>query len=224
MKRPLIVIAGVLVLVIVGGVGWYLGSPLFLNQQVNEDLPFAFEAPGAEELSAMSEAEVEQVRGALQAAIPNEATLAEMPEAEQQAIEDAAMEAAAVMPDKTMEDPMPEAATEPMIVLQGQFQDADAFHQGSGLAKLFELPDGSRLLRFEDFQVTNGPALHVLLATNPNPTSSDDLGEYIDLGQLKGNVGSQNYEIGADVDLSQYNSIVIYCKPFHIVFSIAPLS
>ncbi|NJL33409.1 MAG: hypothetical protein HC893_05600 [Chloroflexaceae bacterium] len=45
MKRPLIVIAGVLVLVIVGGVGWYLGSPLFLNQQVNEDLPFAFEAP-----------------------------------------------------------------------------------------------------------------------------------------------------------------------------------
>jgi hypothetical protein len=40
---------------------------------------------------------------------------------------------------------------------------------------------------------------------------------------LKGNIGSQNYEIPADVDVSQYQSVVIYCMPFHVVFSTATL-
>ncbi len=48
--------------------------------------------------------------------------------------------------------------------------------------------------------------------------------DMIDLGSLKGNVGDQNYEIPADVDLSEYQSIVIYCQPFHVVFSIATLN
>ena len=43
----------------------------------------------------------------------------------------------------------------------------------------------------------------------------------IHLGALKGNVGNQNYDIPADVDLSEYRSVVIYCVPFHVVFSTA---
>ena len=54
---------------------------------------------------------------------------------------------------------------------------------------------GLLVLRFEDFSATNGPDLHVLLAENPAPTSSSELGNYLDLGSLKGNIGSQNYEI-----------------------------
>jgi hypothetical protein len=44
------------------------------------------------------------------------------------------------------------------------------------------------------------------------------------LGSLKGNLGNQNYEIGADIELSKYKSVVIYCKPFHVVFATATLS
>jgi hypothetical protein len=43
------------------------------------------------------------------------------------------------------------------------------------------------------------------------------------LGPLKGNIGNQNYAIPEDVDLSQFSSVVIYCKPFHVVFSYATL-
>jgi hypothetical protein len=64
----------------------------------------------------------------------------------------------------------------------------------------------------------------VLLATGSAPTGSADLGEYIDLGSLKGNMGNQNYDIPSGTDLSQYNSVVIYCKPFHVVFATAPLN
>ncbi|MEM7336152.1 MAG: DM13 domain-containing protein, partial [Chloroflexota bacterium] len=59
----------------------------------------------------------------------------------------------------------------------------------------------------------------------PNPLTRDEVGtDYIDLGSLKGNMGNQNYEIPADVDLSQFQSIVIYCQPFHVVFSTATLN
>ena len=39
-----------------------------------------------------------------------------------------------------------------------------------------------------------------------------------------GNLGNQNYEIPAGVDLSEYQGVVIYCVPFHVVFATATLS
>ena len=134
--------------------------------------------------------------------------------------------AAAEMPDKMMDDPMPESADSgPTVVFMGQFVDADSFHQGSGGATIYQQPDGSHVLRFENFEVTNGPDLHVLLVENPAPVSRDDIMTgYVDLGSLKGNVGNQNYEIPAGTDVSKYKSVVIYCMPFHVVFSTATLS
>jgi hypothetical protein len=112
-----------------------------------------------------------------------------------------------------------------LVLSKGTFQGADRFHQGSGEATIYRAPDGSHLLRLENFQVTNGPELHVILSPNPAPESRDDVHQpgYLDLGSLKGNVGNQNYEIPADVDVSALSSVVIYCSPFHVVFSIAPL-
>ena len=52
----------------------------------------------------------------------------------------------------------------------------------------------------------------------------DLMAGYLDLGPLKGNRGNQNYEIPADVDLSEYGSVVIYCQPFHVIFATAPLN
>ena len=127
------------------------------------------------------------------------------------------VDSAAQMPDEQMD--------EALQLQQGQFKDADSFHKGAGSATIYQLSGGERVLRFEDFSVTNGPDLHVLLAAHPNPASRDDVHEaYIDLGPLKGNVGNQNYDIPADVDLSQYQSVVIYCEPFHVVFATATLN
>ncbi len=82
------------------------------------------------------------------------------------------------------------------------------------------------MLRLEDFSVTNGPGLHVFLSAHPDPKSRDDVRDeaFVDLGELKANIGNQNYEIPADIEVAQYHSVVIYCVPFHVVFSVAPLN
>ncbi|MEL6148985.1 MAG: DM13 domain-containing protein [Chloroflexota bacterium] len=187
-----------------------LARPLFVNETVDEAFPF----------STMTEEE--------------QAGFAAMPQEQQDmliAMSEENMEMAEanvramLEEDTVMEDDMP--AEEPTALSEGSFIEIDFVHRGEGTATIYELPDGSNVLRFEDFRVTNGPDLHVLLVQNPDPRTRDDVGEsgtgYIDLGQLSGNVGNQNYEIPADVDLSEYNSIVIYCMPFHVVFSVATL-
>ncbi len=125
---------------------------------------------------------------------------------------------------EAMED-MPDEMAEAERVSSGSFRDADSFHKGSGSASIYRLPGGEGVLRFEDLNVTNGPDLHVLLSTHPDPTSKQELGEvgYITLGQLKGNRGNQNYDIPANTDLDAVGSVIIYCMPFHVIFSVAPL-
>ena len=115
---------------------------------------------------------------------------------------------------------------EPTQVATGEFKDADAFHRGSGQAIIYSAPGGGHLLRLENLDVTNGPALHVILSTHEDPTNGDEvkLPGYADLGPLKGNRGNQNYTIPADVDVSAIRSVVVYCKPFSVVFSVATLS
>ena len=113
-----------------------------------------------------------------------------------------------------------------VAVKQGMFRDADSFHQGEGSATLYQLPDGSYVLRFEDFRVTNGPDLRVLLAGHPDPQNRNEVQGpgYVELGKLKGNIGNQNYPLPEGLSPDEYGSVVIYCKPFHVVFSVAPLS
>ncbi len=149
---------------------------------------------------------------AANAEIPDDMTIEEV---------EAEMEDAADQPDTEANDDMMEGG--PTALAMGNFVDADDFHQGSGTATIYELEDGSHVLRLEDFEVTNGPDLHVLLVPESNPESGDDIEGYIDLGSLKGNIGNQNYEIPADVDVSQFGSVMIYCKPFHVIFSTASL-
>ena len=134
------------------------------------------------------------------------------------------MEVIARVEDET-DEPMPKDMDETGALKTGSFRDADRFHKGEGQATIHVLEDGTRVLRLEEFRVTNGPSLRVILATTADPNSSDEVlqGSYIDLDTLKGNVGSQNYPIPDDADLSAINSIVIYCKPFKVVFSIATL-
>jgi hypothetical protein len=126
--------------------------------------------------------------------------------------------------DETVDEPF-EATAEATVLATGSFRDVDRVHRGSGSATVFEMPDGRRVLRFDDFEVTNGPDLRVLVATHPDPPDADALDEagYVELAPLKGNIGSQNYEIPADLDLTSAGSIVIYCRPFHVLFSVAPL-
>ena len=224
-NRPLLIAVAIIAVVVIGYVGWWLASPLFIDNSVDEAFPF--EVPSQEQIVAMSDEEKVAAVNDFMENMPDQATMDAMPEDEKKAMEETVMTLAAAMPDKPMEDEMPEpaAATEVewVVAAQGEFMDADSFHQGSGTATIFQQGTTS-VLRFENFESTNGPDLHVLLVENINGTSSSELGEYVDLGSLKGNIGNQNYEIPDDVDLSKYSGVMIYCMPFHVVFATAMLS
>ncbi len=69
-----------------------------------------------------------------------------------------------------------------------------------------------------------GPDLHVLLdtATQP-PASYATAGQTVNLGRLQSYSGTQRYAIPANVDVGQYNSVVIWCQMANATFGYAPL-
>lgn len=115
------------------------------------------------------------------------------------------------------------AADEPIALVAGTFVDRS--HPTTGTATVYELGDGSQVLRLEDFETDNGPDLRVYLSTASVDAEAGDFDEdAVDLGVLKGNIGNQNYELPADVDLSRYTTVVIWCDRFDVAFGAAALS
>ena len=110
------------------------------------------------------------------------------------------------------------------MLSQGSFYGV--IHDGSGQASVYQLADGSRILRLESFSVTNGPDLYVyLVPVDPVPDGvGSEIPGSVSLGRLKGNSGDQNYEIPADLDLSKFKSVAIWCKSFAVPFAAAPLA
>jgi Electron transfer DM13 len=138
---------------------------------------------------------------------------------------------AAVETNPTVEAVEPQATVEiPSVVVADQVLSRGSFynvaHLSSGEAAVYQLADGARILRLQNFSVDNGPDLYVyLVPIDPVPNASgSEIPGYYSLGRLKGNIGDQNYELPADLDLSQYKSVVIWCQAFAVPFAAAPLT
>ena len=187
-----------LVILMVGG--WFFVSPLFIDRAVDEDFSLLL------------------ANGQL-----NMEAIAAMPAEKQRTMMNEIMETAAAAPDRAAADEMPSSA--PTVLASGNFVDADAIHKGSGHATVYELADGRYVVRFEDFRTTNGPALVVYLSKHPAPGNASEVtdGGFVSLGRLKGNVGNQNYTVPSGTDISEYNSVVIWCELFDVLFSPAAL-
>ena len=113
-------------------------------------------------------------------------------------------------------DVLNEIEQESFIGRQGSFVSADSFHQVKGSAKIINI-DGKNYLSLENFESTNGPDLKVYLSEDLNADS------YVSLGELKGNIGDQNYELG-DIDLERYDNVLIWCERFSVLFGNSELS
>jgi hypothetical protein len=77
---------------------------------------------------------------------------------------------------------------------------------------------GNPVLVLEDFSVTNGPNLHVILGA-----TAGGGGEGLDLGKLKATDGTFSYAIPEGTDLAQFRSVTIWCASFPTVFAVAAL-
>ena len=185
---------GVILGIPVIGLAWWLFSPLLFDKTVEEEFPFASSAVVPPDMTR------KQVENTMQVLAKMDAPMAK---------------------EEPMTGPMKVATA----LKSGEFADADRFHKGEGTATIYSLPDGTRVLRVESFRVTNGPDLRVILSPSRSPSGAGDVTAegHAELGKLKGNIGNQNYPIPEEVDVSKINSVVIYCKPFRVIFSLAEL-
>jgi hypothetical protein len=209
MKLNRIVIGVLVIVIVIVGLALFEPWTYFIVNEVDE----AFPGLSAAQRDAVRDMPEEE-KGALVAMAEENADMAE-----QVAIAQTGADEVVPQDQQAMPADMPD---EPQVVASGSFIDIDPIHGAVGTATIYQLPDGSHVLRFEDFRSKNGPDLHVYLSTEAPKSTFAGLGaDEVHLGSLKGNVGNQNYEIPADVDVSQYQSVVIYCRPFHVVFSSA---
>ncbi len=169
--------------------------------------------------ASASQAEGPMVAGPGASGLPGDEITEEMADEMNQAVASGEMPREVVMNE---ERPMPRA---PQIVTLVSGEFISRSHHTEGRVQV--LNDGSeqRFLRFEDFRTDNGPDVDVWLSPlPPDAPARDILNDWINLGDLKGNVGSQNYEIPPSVDLDHYSTVVVWCVRFSVPFGAAALS
>lgn len=132
------------------------------------------------------------------------------------------------LPEKTVSSPqgLESSNVEADVLLTGKLISHE--HQTSGSVKVLQLEDGSRILRIEGLQTSDGPDLEVWLSDAQVVEGYEgwflaDDGEHVSLGKLKATRGDQNYEIPPEVDFSQFSSMSIWCVRFAVSFGAAQL-
>lgn len=81
---------------------------------------------------------------------------------------------------------------------------------------------GRRLLTLTGFRTDAGPDLFVYLV--PGRTDGDAVAGGVRVGSLKGNIGDQQYELPAGLELGDSVTAVIWCRAFSVSFGAASLS
>lgn len=191
------------VLVIIAAV--YLVSPLFISTEINEPLPPTLtDTVEFEEFSKMSEDE----RIVIATNMTNEQKsqmLVQFAELGNNSTLDEYMN----LTLNTESNPSLRTATFVGV--------NDGIHNAEGLAKIIPISNNDNILRLENLKVTNGPDLYVYLSTDKGAS------DFVNLGKLKANNGNQNYNIPPETDLSKYNTVLIWCKAFSVLFGSAEL-
>lgn len=207
--------------VVLAGLAWlafgFFGvHTAFIDNEVAEALP-EFDVPAAP--VEVTETGAESAAAPETEAVPADdaAPVATTPAAADDAVESAPVEEAPVT-----EAPAEAVAEEPVVAeivveASGSFAGTSRYDV-SGQASVLGNGTGQRFLRFEDFASTNGPDLNVYLFNPEDPS------DYIDLGDLRGNIGDQNYEIPVGVDLERYSEVSIWCVRFGVGFGSADLA
>lgn len=112
-----------------------------------------------------------------------------------------------------------EAPAEPVVTARGDFVSQNSYSV-MGAAVVVTQPDGRRTLVLEDLDSDNGPDLQ--LYVSPSADGAVDGG--VRLAPLQGNVGTQSYELPAEVDLGELANVVIWCERFSTSFGTATLA
>ncbi len=131
-------------------------------------------------------------------------------------------------PDPTPSgDPTPSAPIGPVDLLTGSLIGHE--HETSGSVRVIQNADGTRQLALVGLATSNGPDVHVWLSAGPVVEGREGWYtaasyEHVDLGPLRGNLGDQLYDIPAEVDLSTFRTVDLWCERFGVSFGAAAMS
>ena len=101
----------------------------------------------------------------------------------------------------------------------GNFQGTNGYSvSGTTILKKIQGSENLILEFSSNFNSSNGPGLHVYLSNSATST-----GGALDLGSLKQTSGSHTYDVPTNVKLGDYNYVLVYCKPFAVLFGRATL-
>jgi len=200
----------------VGLLGAYLAfgvygiQGLVIDNEVNEDFPVAAASPSG---GSAAQATVEMQATEPPMATEMLATAPPMATVEMLAAAPSATPTAAPAPTEV---PAPAG---PVLIAAGQFYGVD--HGGAGDALIYRQPDGSYLLRLENFAVDNAPDMYVYVVADPSGDTPQKVANagFLDLG----NKGNQNYGLPAAYDPAIHRSVTIWCERFTVVIATAPL-
>lgn len=111
-----------------------------------------------------------------------------------------------------------------------QILESGTFHSGThpteGIATIYRIENGGRVLRFTHFKTSNGPDVHIYVVAveDARDDASVENAAFVDLGLIKGNIGDQNYTLDSNLDLAKYRTVSVWCKRFSKNFGAAPLA
>jgi electron transfer DM13 len=194
------------VAIIIAVVTVYLASPLFISTEINEPFPLNSSAlVSMDSFKMMTEDERAKAAENMGAFQKNELMIQY---ANSTNLDDNTTNVFASMNDTAS---LSESNNSP---ISGSFIGVnDGIHNAEGTAKVVPLKqEDTNILRLENLKVTNGPDLYVYLSTDK---SASDI---VNLGKLKANNGNQNYNIPVGTDLTKYDTVLIWCKAFSVLF------
>jgi hypothetical protein len=107
------------------------------------------------------------------------------------------------------------------VLASGNFVDSE--HPTKGLAEVVT-QNGKNYLRLNKaFRSDEGPDVFVLLHREDSPKKYKK-SDYVSLGRLQKIRGKQLYRIPQQVNVSEFKSVVIWCRQFNATFGFAPLT
>ncbi len=208
------------IVIIIGVSVFYLASPLFISTEIDEPLPEGAEVPASpqpsnqfQEFMAMSEEERIEAGNQMNEQEKNQIML------EFTRINSSIDESMQQINQSISEQQISQIGNETSdLLLTGSFVGAgDGIHDAQGIAKVIPIEGGGNVLRLEDLIVTNGPDLYVYLSTDKSAS------DFVNLGRLKANIGNQNYQIPEGIDITRYDTVLIWCRAFSVLFGSADL-
>jgi hypothetical protein len=131
-----------------------------------------------------------------------------------------------IFPLEPVNHTLTQEETQVSPIAKGAFIHAnpnDPIHWGKGSVSVYK----NLVFLESDFEVGAGPDYRVLLVPKSGIKSNGDvrevLGKSVDLGQIQAFKGGQRYPIPPNVNLDDYQSVVIWCRQFGALISPAAL-